>query len=123
HLRSRRLLLVLDNFEHVLPAAVVAAHLLDAAPGLRVLATRPTPLPVSSEQEYPLAPLPLPQPDAPADVLGNDALALFADRASAVDPHFVLGADNAPLIAEVVARLDGLPLEIQAAAARVALLQ
>jgi predicted ATPase/DNA-binding SARP family transcriptional activator len=121
HLRSRRLLLVLDNFEHVLPAAVVAAQLLDAAPGLRVLATSRTPLRLSGEQEYPLAPLPLPQPDAPADVLGNDALALFADRASAVDPHFVLGADNAPLIAEVVARLDGLPLAIELAAARLRL--
>jgi hypothetical protein len=121
HLRSRRLLLVLDNFEHVLPAAVVAAQLLDAAPGLRVLATSRTPLRLSGEQEYPLAPLPLPRPDAPADVLGNDALALFADRASAVDPHFVLGADNAPLIAEVVARLDGLPLAIELAAARLRL--
>jgi predicted ATPase/DNA-binding SARP family transcriptional activator len=121
HLRSRRLLLVLDNFEHLLPAAVVAAQLLDAAPGLRVLATSRTPLRLSGEQEYPLAPLPLPQPDAPADVLGNDALALFADRASAVDPHFVLGADNAPLIAEVVARLDGLPLAIELAAARLRL--
>jgi predicted ATPase/DNA-binding SARP family transcriptional activator len=117
HLRSKRLLLVLDNFEHVLSAALVIAELLDAASGLRVLATSRTPLRLSGEQEYPLAPLPLPQPDAPADVLGNDALALFADRASAVDPHFVLGADNAPLIAEVVARLDGLPLAIELAAA------
>jgi predicted ATPase/DNA-binding SARP family transcriptional activator len=119
HLRSRRLLLVLDNFEHVLPAAVLAAQLLDAAPGLRVLATSRTPLRLSGEQEYPLAPLP--QPDAPADVLGNDALALFADRAAAVDSHFVLDADNAPLIAQVVARLDGLPLAIELAAARLRL--
>jgi predicted ATPase/DNA-binding SARP family transcriptional activator len=121
HLRPRRLLLVLDNFEHLLPAAVVAAQLLDAASGLTVLATSRTPLRLSGEQEYPLAPLPLPRPDAPADLLGNDALALFADRAAAVDPHFVLGADNAPLIAEVVARLDGLPLAIELAAARLRL--
>jgi predicted ATPase/DNA-binding SARP family transcriptional activator len=119
HLRARRLLLVLDNFEHLLPAAVVAAQLLDAAPELTVLATSRTPLRLSGEQEYPLAPLP--RPDAPADLLGNDALALFADRAAAVDPHFVLGADNAPLIAEVVARLDGLPLAIELAAARLRL--
>jgi len=122
HLRSRRLLLVLDNFEHLLPAAVVTAQLLDAAPGLTVLATSRTPLRLSSEQEYPLAPLPLPRPEElAADPGGNDALALFADRASAVDPHFVLGAENAPLIAEVVARLDGLPLAIELAAARLRL--
>jgi predicted ATPase/DNA-binding SARP family transcriptional activator len=121
HLRSRRLLLVLDNFEHLLPAAVVTAQLLDAAPGLTVLATSRTPLRLSGEQEYPLAPLPLPRPDAPADLLGNDALALFADRAAAVDPHFVLGVDNAPLTTEVVARLDGLPLAIELAAARLRL--
>jgi len=122
HLRSRRLLLVLDNFEHLLPAAVVAAELLDAAPELTVLATSRAPLRLSGEQEYPLAPLPLPRPEElAADLLGNDALALFADRASAVDPHFVLGADNAPLIAEAVARLDGLPLAIELAAARLRL--
>jgi predicted ATPase/DNA-binding SARP family transcriptional activator len=122
HLRSRRLLLVLDNFEHLLPAAVRVAELLDAASGLTVLATSRTPLRLSGEQEYPLAPLPLPRPEElAADPGGNDALALFADRAAAVDPHLVLGADNAPLIAEVVARLDGLPLAIELAAARLRL--
>ena len=122
HLRSRRLLLVLDNFEHLLPAAVAAAQLLDAAPELTVLATSRAPLRLSGEQEYPLVPLPLPRPDElAADPAGNDALALFADRAAAVDPHFVLSVDNAPVVAEVVARLDGLPLAIELAAARLRL--
>ena len=119
HLRSRRLLLVLDNFEHLLPAAVTVAELLDAAPELTVLATSRAPLRLSGEQEYPLAPLPLPTPDElAADPAGNDALVLFADRAAAVDPHFVLGNGNAPVVAEVVAQLDGLPLAIELAAAR-----
>jgi predicted ATPase/DNA-binding SARP family transcriptional activator len=122
HLRSRRLLLVLDNFEHVLPASVTAAELLDAAPGLTVLATSRAPLRLSGEQEYPLAPLPLPNSDDLAvDPMGNDAVALFADRAAAVDPRFVLGVGNAPLVGEVVARLDGLPLAIELAAARLRL--
>jgi predicted ATPase/DNA-binding SARP family transcriptional activator len=122
HLRARRLLLVLDNFEHLLPAAVAAAQLLDAAPELTVLATSRAPLRLSGEQEYPLAPLPLPRPDELAtDPAGNDALALFADRAAAVDPQFVLRVDNAPLVAEVVARVDGLPLAIELAAARLRL--
>jgi predicted ATPase/DNA-binding SARP family transcriptional activator len=119
HLRSRRLLLLLDNFEHVLPAAMVVAQLLDAAPGLTVLATSRAPLRLSGEQEYPLASLPLPGPDELAtDPSSNDAVALFADRAAAVDPRFALGVDNAPVVAEVVARLDGLPLAIELAAAR-----
>jgi predicted ATPase len=122
HLRSRPLLLVLDNFEHLLPAAVRVAELLDAAPGLTALATSRAPLRLSGEQEYPLAPLPLPHPDElAADPVGNDAVALFADRAAAVDPRFVLGVGNAPVVAEVVARLDGLPLAIELAAARLRL--
>jgi predicted ATPase/DNA-binding SARP family transcriptional activator len=122
HLRSRRLLLVLDNFEHLLPAAVTVAQLLDAAPGLTVLATSRAPLRLSGEQDYPLAPLPLPRPDElAADPVGNDAVALFADRAAAVDPRFVLGVGNAPVVAEVVAGLDGLPLAIELAAARLRL--
>jgi predicted ATPase/DNA-binding SARP family transcriptional activator len=122
HLRSRRLLLVLDNFEHLLSAAVTVAELLGAAPGLVILVTSRAPLRLSGEQEYPLAPLPLPRPDElAADPSGNDAVALFADRAMAVDPHFVVGADSAPVVAEVVARLDGLPLAIELAAARLRL--
>ena len=121
HLRPRRLLLVLDNFEHVLPAAVAVSELLDVAPGLTVLATSRAPLRLSGEQEYPLAPLPLPDRMSAADPLGNDALKLFANRAAAVDPRFVLGVGNAPVVADVVARLDGLPLAIELGAAQLRL--
>jgi predicted ATPase/DNA-binding SARP family transcriptional activator len=122
HLRSRRLLLVLDNFEHVLPAAVAVSELLDVAPGLTMLVTSRAPLRLYGEQEYPLAPLPLPTADElAADPFGNDALALFADRAAAVDPRFVLGVGNAPVVADVVARLDGLPLAIELGAAQLRL--
>jgi DNA-binding SARP family transcriptional activator len=100
HLRSRRLLLVLDNFEQLLPAAVLVAELLDAAPQLRVLATSRAPLRLSGEQQYPLGPLPLPtSEELAAEPVANDAVALFADRAAAVDPRFVLGAGNAPVVA------------------------
>jgi DNA-binding SARP family transcriptional activator len=111
HLRPRRLLLVLDNFEHLLRAAPLVAQLLDAAPGLRVMATSRAPLRLSGEQEYGLAGLPVPEAAAVAsqDPNGFDVLALFADRARAVDPRFALTADNAPLAAEVAARVDGLP--------------
>ncbi|MEV6204550.1 BTAD domain-containing putative transcriptional regulator [Streptomyces sp. NPDC051771] len=119
HLRSRRLLLLLDNVEHLLPAAPLVGRLLDAAPGLTVLATGRAPLRLSGEQEYPLGPLPLPARGAPhADLIRDEALILFADRAAMVDPGFRLGADNSGTAAEVVVRLDGLPLAIELAAAR-----
>ncbi|GAA1579698.1 BTAD domain-containing putative transcriptional regulator [Kribbella sancticallisti] len=119
HLRSRRLLLLLDNFEHVLAAAPAVGKLLDTAPGLSVLTTSRAPLRLSGEQEYPLDPLPLPAADEPAaELTDNDALILFADRAAAVDPRFSLAIDNAPAVADLVTRLDGLPLAIELAAAR-----
>ncbi len=122
HFKPRRLLLLLDNCEHVLASAAVVTTLLDAAAGLTVLATSRAPLRLSGEQEYPLAPLPLPPTDEPdADPAEYDAPALFADRAATVDPRFVLGGDNAPVVAQVVARLDGLPLAIELAAARLRL--
>lgn len=119
HLQARRLLLVLDNFEHLLAGAGVVAELLDAAPGLTVLATSRAPLRLSGEQELPLAPLALPDPEGPTDDLARwDAVVLFADRAAAVDPRFELHRHNAPVVAEIVTRLDGLPLAIELAAAR-----
>jgi predicted ATPase/DNA-binding SARP family transcriptional activator len=123
HLKARRLLLVLDNFEHLPDAAALVAQLLDAAPGLRVLATSRAPLRLSGEQEYAVDVLPVPDPAALAaeDPTRFDVLALFADRAGAIDPHFVLTAENAPLVAEVAARVDGLPLAVELAAARLRL--
>jgi predicted ATPase/DNA-binding SARP family transcriptional activator len=120
YIKPKRMLLVLDNVEHLLPAASVVSHLLDAASGLKVLATGRAPLHLSGEQEYPLGPLPLPEPNEP-DLARSDALVLFADRARAVDPRFTLTVDRAPLVAEVVTRLDGLPLAIELAAARLKL--
>lgn len=119
YLRPRRLLLVLDNFEHLLAGAEVLGRLLDAAPGLRVLATSRAPLRLSGEQLYPLGPLPLPLPEEVAAApSGVDVLALFADRAQAVDPYFTLDSGNGALVADIVARLDRLPLAIELAAAR-----
>ena len=132
HLRRRRLLLVLDNLEHLLPAAAPAvAELLAAGPGLTVLATSRAPLRLSGEQELPVPPLALPPGEGPAGpvetvepaaLLRWEAVALFVQRAGATAPGFALTAANAPAVAEVCRRLDGLPLAIELAAARVKLL-
>jgi predicted ATPase/DNA-binding SARP family transcriptional activator len=123
YLKARRLLLVLDNFEHLLRAAPLVGRLLDAAPRLRVLATSRAPLRLSGEQEYGVAALPIPEAAAlkSEDPTRFDVLALFADRARAIDPHLTLTVDNAPLAAEVAARVDGLPLAVELAAARLRL--
>jgi predicted ATPase/DNA-binding SARP family transcriptional activator len=124
HVRSWRLLLLLDNVEHLLPDVTAVGELLDAAPGLHVLATSRAPLRLSGEQEYALPPLPLPAPSeltSTADPGDFDALTLFADRAKDIDSHFTLGAGNAAMVAEIVARVDGLPLAIELAAARLRL--
>lgn len=121
----RRLLLVLDNFEQILPAATLVERLLAAGPGLRILVTSRVPLQVYGEQEYQVAPLGLPDPDAlpAADALTQyEAVALFIDRARAVSPRFEVTNANAPAVAEICVRLDGLPLAIELAAARVKLL-
>jgi predicted ATPase/class 3 adenylate cyclase len=125
HLRDRQLLLLLDNFEQVVTAAVSVAGLLGAAPRLVVLATSRVPLHVSGEQEYPVPPLALPDTTVEAGLAAlaaNEAASLFVERASAVRPAFVLTAENAPAVAELTRRLDGLPLAIELAASRVKLL-
>jgi predicted ATPase len=122
-LRDRTLLLLLDNFEQVLAAAPLVSELLLATPRLKVLATSRAALRVRGEREFPVSPLALPPPEATlADTRGSGAVALFCDRAAAARPDFALTEDNAADVAEVCRRLDGLPLAIELAAARVRML-
>jgi len=124
-LRDRRLLLVLDNCEHLPAAAPAVAELLAACPGLKVLATSRAPLHVYGEHQYPVPPLALPDlarlPD-PQAIAEVPAVALLVERARAVRPDFRLTAQNAPTVAEICVQLDGLPLALELAAARIKLL-
>ncbi|HET6208692.1 MAG TPA: winged helix-turn-helix domain-containing protein, partial [Terracidiphilus sp.] len=104
-------LLLLDNFEQVLPAAVALAEILEACASLKILVTSRSSLRIYGEQEFPVAPLPQ-----------NSAMELFAQRAAAVWPDFVITTENAPAVREICLRLDGLPLAIELAAARTKLL-
>jgi predicted ATPase/DNA-binding SARP family transcriptional activator len=123
HVRGQRLLLVLDNFEQLLPAAPFVGELLAEAPRLLVLATSRAPLRLAAEREYPVPPFDTPDATLPFEALvQTDALRLFAARARAVDPDFELDSGTAPDIARVCSRLDGLPLAIELAAARSKLL-
>jgi predicted ATPase/serine/threonine protein kinase len=122
---SQPMLLLLDNFEHVVSAAPVIAQLLTAAPKLKVLVTSQSPLHVYGEHEFPVPPLALPNPKSipPLDVLSRlPAVALFVERARAVKHEFSLSKENAVAVAAICARLDGLPLAIELAAARIKLL-
>ena len=124
-LREKALLLVLDNFEHLLPAAPVVAELLEHCPSLKVLATSRAPLRLSAECEFPVPPLALPEanaPPAPAALLASPAVALFSARARAVRPDFTLTVENATDVTAICRRLDALPLAIELAAARVRVL-
>jgi len=125
HLRDKTLLLVLDNFEQILSAAPTVSTLLAAAPGVKVVTSSRAPLRVSGEQELPVPPLELPDPERlpSLEVLAqSDAVRLFIERARAVKPDFMVTAENASAVAEIVFHLDGLPLAIELAAARVKLL-
>jgi predicted ATPase len=125
-LRTRSgLLLVLDNCEHLAAAAAgLAADVLRSCRGVRILATSRQPLGVEGEQVFGLGPLPLPPADAGLAAAGaSDAVTLFAQRAVAVRGDFALGPANVAAVGEVCRRLDGIPLAIELAAARVAALR
>ena len=124
-LGARQVLLVLDNFEHVLPAATPLAALLDACPRVRTLVTSREPLRLRREQQFPVPPLGLADARGaltPAAVAAAPAAQLYVLRAQAVQPSFELTAANACAVAELCARLDGLPLAIELAAARIKVL-
>ncbi|HZS95018.1 MAG TPA: helix-turn-helix domain-containing protein, partial [Chloroflexota bacterium] len=122
YLASREILLVLDNFEHVMAAASAVAELLARAPRLRILTTSREPLHLRSEQELDVPPLEVPEAvirSSGRSLLRYPALALFMERARAVRPDFQAGDAEAGIIAEICRRLDGLPLAIELAAPRI----
>jgi predicted ATPase/DNA-binding CsgD family transcriptional regulator len=125
YLRDRALLLALDNFEHVLPAALAVADLLAAAPRIKVLVTSRAVLRLRGEHTIALSGLTGPDPDRPIrvdDVISHSATRLFVDRATAASSDFEVDDASAPAIAAVCRRLDGVPLAIELAASRTRLL-
>jgi predicted ATPase/transcriptional regulator with XRE-family HTH domain len=122
-LRGRRLLVLLDNFEHLLPARDAVLALLEACPDLVMLVTSRVALHVRGGRDYPVAPLMLPDADGPPDTqLSSPAVELLAERARAAGAELPLDAETARAVAGICRRLDGLPLAIELAAARVRLL-
>jgi predicted ATPase/class 3 adenylate cyclase/Tfp pilus assembly protein PilF len=125
YLREKKLLLVLDNFEQILEGAQLVGQLLSACPELKVLATSRTPLGLYGEKEYPVPPLSLPDPERLPSLERlslYEAVKLFIERAQDARPDFSITNENAPAVAEICARLDGLPLAIELAAARIKVL-
>jgi predicted ATPase/class 3 adenylate cyclase len=125
YLTDKQVLLLLDNFEHLLDGAATVADLLRGCPDLTVLATSRAPLRLRAEREFPVQPLGVPESDqsvGPDHLARYDAVRLFLDRAVTAKPDFSLDAANAAAVAEICRRLDGLPLAIELAAARVRIL-
>jgi predicted ATPase/DNA-binding CsgD family transcriptional regulator len=124
-LRERQLLLVIDNFEHLLAGTPVVTRLLRETSTVRILVSSRSPLHVSGEQECPVPPLAVPGLDArptAASLAACESVRLFIERAAGVVPGFTLDDENAPAVAQIACRLDGLPLAVELAAARVKLL-
>jgi len=128
HFREREpspVLLLLDNLEHILPASAFVVELIEASQTLKVLVTSRAPLRVYGEHEFPVPPLALPDPHhlhSLSALIGNPSVSLFAQRSAAVKPDFQLTVENAAAVAEICSRVDGLPLAIELAAARVKML-
>jgi predicted ATPase/DNA-binding CsgD family transcriptional regulator len=125
HLRPRQFLLLLDNCEHVLPGvADLVSDVLSSCPAVQILATSRAPLQVRGEREMPVDPLPLPRSDlqSPETLGQNEAVRLFCDRASGVNPALSRSARTLGDVAEICRRLDGLPLALELAAARIRIL-
>jgi predicted ATPase/DNA-binding SARP family transcriptional activator len=125
YLGGKEMLVVLDNCEHLIEAcAQVTENVLRSAPGVRVLATSRERLGVGGEVLWPVPPLGLPKPEevSPEQLARYDAVRLFVDRATAVQPTFVLDADAAPAVHQICHRLDGMPLALELAGARVRVL-
>lgn len=121
-LRDRSLLLVLDNFEHLLDAAPLVAHLLERCPAVTALATSRRRLEVRGEYVFRVAPLELPEAaEGTLGVRNSAAVRMFEERAVAASPGFCIDADNAEAVAGICRRLDGLPLAVELAASRIRL--
>ncbi len=123
-LQQREILLILDNFEQVIDAAALLLQLLQASPAVRMVVTSRAVLRVAGEQEYPVPPLDLPPSTSsvPDELLRYTAVQYFLDRARTVRPDFLLTTANAAAIVAICRRLDGLPLALELAAARIKLL-
>jgi predicted ATPase/class 3 adenylate cyclase len=125
YLRDKQMLLVLDNFEQVVEAAPLVSELLAAAPQLKALVTTRIVLRIYGEREFAVPPLALPNPKRLPSIeqlSQYDSVRLFIERAQAVKPDFMITSANAPAVAEICYRLEGLPLAIELAAARIKLL-
>jgi predicted ATPase len=126
YLRDKQMLLIMDNFEQLVSIAPIVAEILAPAPQLKIITSSRIALNLHGEREFQVPPLERPQAEnesALETLIENESVILFVERARAVHPNFVLTKDNASFVAEICRRLDGLPLALELAAARIKLLQ